>query len=123
MHARLLVAHINDPLLTAAARAALHDASAATRTANDLRTFADETLGAAELGGISVGYCVATGEPAQEIIKAAGRRRADLIVMGTHGVHGIDRILLGSTTARVLTRTKVPVLAVPVARRNRRRAA
>ncbi|MFC4987290.1 universal stress protein [Saliphagus infecundisoli] len=32
-----------------------------------------------------------------------------LVVMGTHGRTGLDRVLLGSTTARVMRRTEIPV--------------
>jgi nucleotide-binding universal stress UspA family protein len=37
---------------------------------------------------------------------------ADLIVMGSHGRHGIEKLLLGSVTAQVLSHTQVPVLVV-----------
>jgi nucleotide-binding universal stress UspA family protein len=50
-----------------------------------------------------------------EILAQADRLRADLIVLGTHGRSGFDRLLLGSTTERVLRRAKVPVLTVPAA--------
>ena len=48
-----------------------------------------------------------------EILKRAADLRADLIVMGTHGRTGFDRLLLGSVAERVLARTKCPVLTVP----------
>lgn len=48
----------------------------------------------------------------QGILDAAGSLGCDLVVMGSHGRHGIDKLLLGSTTQRVLGHTKVPVLVV-----------
>src|SRR5262249_30873302 len=41
------------------------------------------------------------------------RSRSDLIVLGTHGLSGANRLLVGSTTLSVLQKTTVPVLAVP----------
>jgi nucleotide-binding universal stress UspA family protein len=57
---------------------------------------------------------VTEGTPADDILKAAGRRRADLIVLGTRGAGNVARLLLGSTAQRVLRRARVPVLTVPL---------
>ncbi len=46
------------------------------------------------------------------IIDAAKLARADLIVMGTHGRRGLNRLLMGSDAERVLRATPVPVLFV-----------
>jgi len=46
------------------------------------------------------------------ILSFAQARKADLIVMGTHGRRGYDRLVLGSVTNRVMRRTPCPVLAV-----------
>jgi len=46
------------------------------------------------------------------ILSQAEERAANLIVMGTHGLRGIDRLMLGSVTERVLRRARCPVLAV-----------
>jgi nucleotide-binding universal stress UspA family protein len=52
------------------------------------------------------------GAPEQEIVKAAKKEKAHMIVMGTHG-HGIfGRALLGSVAQNVLTQCDVPVLLV-----------
>jgi nucleotide-binding universal stress UspA family protein len=53
------------------------------------------------------------GDPVEEIVAAAERLRADLIVMPTEGRHGVFDALRGSTTERVLRRALCPVLAVP----------
>jgi nucleotide-binding universal stress UspA family protein len=46
------------------------------------------------------------------ILDAAEALGADLIVMGSHGRHGFEKLLLGSTTQRVLSHTELPVLVV-----------
>jgi nucleotide-binding universal stress UspA family protein len=48
--------------------------------------------------------------PYQAIIDAAQAENCDLIVMASHGRHGISAILLGSETVKVLTHSKIPVL-------------
>jgi nucleotide-binding universal stress UspA family protein len=53
------------------------------------------------------------GDPVDEIIAAAELVRADLIVMPTEGRHGVFDALRGSTTERVLRRSRCLVLAVP----------
>jgi nucleotide-binding universal stress UspA family protein len=50
--------------------------------------------------------------PADAIIDAAEKTGADLIVMASHGRRGIQRVVLGSQTAEVVTRSTVPVLVV-----------
>lgn len=50
--------------------------------------------------------------PAEAIIATAKKFKADLIVMASHGRKGLDKLLLGSETQRVLARTKLPVLVV-----------
>jgi nucleotide-binding universal stress UspA family protein len=49
----------------------------------------------------------------REILVQADRLGADLIVMGTHGRSGFDRLMIGSVTEKVLRRARVPVLTVP----------
>jgi len=50
--------------------------------------------------------------PAEAIIAAAKKAKADVIVMASHGRKGIDKLLLGSETQKVLAYTKLPVLIV-----------
>jgi len=54
---------------------------------------------------------VKSGTPAYEILEAADA--ADLLVMGTHGRSGFERLFLGSITEKVLRSTHRPVLTVP----------
>ena len=53
------------------------------------------------------------GRPVSDVIVAGSRKwRADLIVMGTHGRRGFNRLLMGSDAERVLAEAPVPVLLV-----------
>jgi nucleotide-binding universal stress UspA family protein len=53
-----------------------------------------------------------TGNPAEEIIRYAAENRTDLIVMGTHGRSGLERLLMGSVAEKVLRRALCSVLVV-----------
>ena len=50
--------------------------------------------------------------PFQEIIDSAIKRECDLIVMASHGRIGLQSLLLGGVTAKVLAHSKIPVLVV-----------
>ena len=52
------------------------------------------------------------GSAADLILSFAQERKMDLIVMGTHGLRGFDRLMLGSVTDRVMRAASCPVLAV-----------
>jgi nucleotide-binding universal stress UspA family protein len=55
---------------------------------------------------------VNAAEPWSGILHAARKRKCDLIVMASHGRHGVAKALLGSETQRVLTHSRIPVLVV-----------
>ncbi|WP_273836651.1 universal stress protein [Halococcus sp. PRR34] len=57
---------------------------------------------------------LADGAPSSEIVEYAESEECDLIVMGTHGRGGINRLLLGSVAERVVRTSSVPVLTVRV---------
>ena len=54
---------------------------------------------------------VQIGVAADSILSFAQLQKADVIVMGTHGRRGFDRLMLGSVTDRVMRRASCPVLA------------
>jgi nucleotide-binding universal stress UspA family protein len=56
---------------------------------------------------------VKIGDPIEEIIKTADEKKTQLIIMGTHGSSGLKRVLFGSNTSNVISKSKVPVLAIP----------
>lgn len=50
--------------------------------------------------------------PSEAIIDAARRRKCDLIVMASHARRGLEGMLLGSETGKVLTHVKIPVMVI-----------
>jgi nucleotide-binding universal stress UspA family protein len=52
------------------------------------------------------------GDPVEEIISYAEKEKCGFIVMGTHGRKGLERILLGSITAGVISRSKIPIITM-----------
>lgn len=67
----------------------------------------------AKSAGIQCESLVAFGEsPYEQIIKNAKASKCDLILMASHGRRGLDGLLLGSETVKVLTHSKIPVLVV-----------
>jgi len=111
--AGLRVLHVSDPLLVASAAAAFHTRQLQAQTARELQTFIEGTLPPRTRTTLGVTAEVLIGNPADQIIKAAARHRADLIVVGAHGVNAAKRLLVGSTTLDLLQRATVPVLAIP----------
>ena len=66
----------------------------------------------AEKQGWAVQVAHAAGHAAEEIASFAKARKADLIVMGTHGHSALAGAVLGSVAQGVLARCKVPMLLV-----------
>lgn len=71
------------------------------------------TLAADELVDVRVKFLVEAGDAAAKILDRALTLKTDLVVMGTHGRRGFDRLLHGSVTERVLQRSACPVMTIP----------
>jgi nucleotide-binding universal stress UspA family protein len=74
----------------------------------DLHAFAQS----AREEGVTVRVDLCEGNPATEILDAARTEAFDLIVMGTHGRHGLEAWALGSVTEAVLRASPCPVLTI-----------
>jgi nucleotide-binding universal stress UspA family protein len=61
---------------------------------------------------VHVVHLLEDGNPGEEILRIADEFPADLIVMGTHGRRGLQRLLMGSVAEYVLERASCPVLTV-----------
>jgi len=64
--------------------------------------------------GLEAKTIITEGHPAEEIIKYAEENSIDLIVMGTLGKGGVNRLLLGNVADKVTRTSKIPVLVVPI---------
>ena len=95
-HARLYVVQVSEP-------------EAPEPDLARLREFAAAAASAGVLADVEVRY----GSPARELLGATADRHADLLVLGSHGRHGYERVVLGSVTSRILHTASCPVLVVP----------
>ena len=62
--------------------------------------------------GVKVESILLKGRPVEEIIDYAEKNDIDMIVMGTLGLTGVKRLLIGSVAENVVRHSKVPVLVV-----------
>ncbi len=84
--------------------------SAATAEA---RTVLEATKKAMADAGVEASALVGEGHAVHDgILRALESTGADLIVMGSHGRKGLEKLVLGSVTQRVLGRVHIPVLVV-----------
>lgn len=66
----------------------------------------------AERVGVDVTKTIESGVPHESILEHATTADADIIVMGTHGRTGLDHVVIGSITERVVRASPVPVLTI-----------
>jgi nucleotide-binding universal stress UspA family protein len=78
-----------------------------------LETEARAMFDAAVKAGTAVHTVIDVASPSAAILRHAQSLPADLIVMGTHGASGFERLVLGSVTEKVLRTARCPVLTVP----------
>lgn len=55
---------------------------------------------------------ITEGEPAEAVLECARERKADMIVIGTHGRSGLTKMLLGSVAERIFRHSDIPVLTI-----------
>lgn len=85
------------------------DASTRARLLSDLEAAAEP----ARVAGVKFNLLLLEGDPAAEILRRARTAPTDLIVVGTHGRRGFDRLILGSVAGRVVQKAHCAVLTVP----------
>jgi nucleotide-binding universal stress UspA family protein len=62
--------------------------------------------------GVNVEPILLEGHPADELIRYAEEEEMDIVIMGTIGKTGLDRLLLGSVTGNLVRHSRVPVMVV-----------
>ena len=65
------------------------------------------------LGDESITTLIGEGDCADAILKAATEMEVDAIVMGTHSRRGLDKILMGSISEKVLHHSTIPMFIIP----------
>lgn len=111
---RVTVMFVNDPLLLiTASRSSGGRRQFVERTRLELARFVTRSIATVPRMQDEITILVATGHPADEILRTAKRLRSDLIVIGTQGLSGFQKLFFGSTTEQVLRRVAIPVLAIP----------
>ncbi|HEY2021890.1 universal stress protein [Paraburkholderia sp.] len=66
-------------------------------------------------GDPAVAEASSLGDVSEIVLKAAAEFEADLLVMGTHGRRGFQRLILGSVAERCVRQATLPVLLIPAA--------
>jgi nucleotide-binding universal stress UspA family protein len=62
--------------------------------------------------GVDVETIIAEGKSHVKVVELAREHNIELVVMGTHGLSGVERLVVGSATAKVLRSARCPVAAV-----------
>ena len=113
----LLVVHVLAPVIPAAgASEGYLSPSVYEQMSKSARAWAqkqmDRLLAKAKAARVRARGMLLEGVAHEQIVRAAKRQRAALIVIGTHGRTGVARFFLGSVAARVAATAPCPVLTV-----------
>ncbi|MDT7690547.1 MAG: hypothetical protein QOE46_3306 [Acidobacteriota bacterium] len=114
--ARVICLHVVEPLVQSVGWTPLAEPLPAVELGEQLEESALRDLPAfsqsEEFEGLEVEDLIARGEPAAEIVRAAGEQGVGMIVISSHGRTGLGRILFGSTVESVVRHARCPVLVV-----------
>ena len=113
--ARLTIVHAHVPIVPLVPEQYL-EASTWDRVDTETRRWAEHQVEKlnekARKRGVRASAMIVTGDPAQQIVRMARSKRADLIVVGTHGRRGLSKFFLGSVAERVVATAPCPVMTV-----------
>lgn len=118
LNAQVVLLHVAETRSSSLSESVRASNSAHKRTEEKFR----QAISACRGGDVVSEHLVLHGDPAETILAQASRTRANLIVVGTEGRRGVQRLLLGSVAESVIRGANCPVLVVRNDRRNRRLA-
>ena len=112
--ARITTLHVRHPAFLVEPPILFADFSSEPAQLDDVESRLHHWLGPVRAAGIACDVmAIDGGGPAMKVVEVAERIDADLIVLGTHGRSGFERLLLGSVTEKVVRTSRVPVVTVP----------
>ena len=113
--AQLTVLHVATTLDEPGVSALLGDGSTSPcfRSRDDVITGLRRSIEQAGATALNARLLAQEGRPSEVIVTSAASTKADLLVMGTHGLGGFHRLFLGSVTEKVVRTASCPVLTVP----------
>jgi len=114
--AELLVVHVIEPVSPYVTGDDYGSAELYTRleetAKKDAQSAMQKLMDRLQKAKIKVKSLLLTGTSHDQIIKAAKTRKADLIVIGTHGRTGLSKLFMGSVAGKVVSAAQCPVLTV-----------
>jgi nucleotide-binding universal stress UspA family protein len=114
--AEMLVVHVIQPVVPYVAGEDIGAAELYVKleesTKQEAQRSMDKLMQRLERLGVKAKSLLLRGIPADQIVKAAKNRKADMIVIGTHGRTGLSKLLMGSVASRVISTAPSPVLTV-----------
>jgi nucleotide-binding universal stress UspA family protein len=102
---------VDDVVLDQIAKITAHEV-AERELKEDGKGYVNYVVGLAGKEGVNSSSLITEGRPFEQIVHLAKELNADLIVMGTYGRRGADRILIGSVAERVIEYAPCPVLVI-----------
>jgi nucleotide-binding universal stress UspA family protein len=114
--ATIVCVHVVEPIAPAVGYSGLAEPMPIADISEQLEDSAERELpqlaACEDFNGLDVEELIVHGDAAAEIVRVAGERKVDLIVISSHGRTGLGRIIFGSTAEAVVRHASCPVLVV-----------
>ena|SRR5438309_8158900 len=115
-NATIICVHVVEPVVPTVGYSGLAEPMPIADVSEQLEDSAERELPklaeCEECAGLNIEEVIVHGDAAAEIVRVAGEREVDLIVISSHGRTGLGRIIFGSTAEAVVRHATCPVLVV-----------